>query len=252
MARGLLVAGLLAGAVLAARPVLQVAPDDTLPAQAVARVGDRLILRDEWLRAVAAVASERRTPLDADDQAAILERLVDEALLVQYGQSLDLVARDPRLRGQLVDAVMQVTLEQRGQPPDEETLRAYYAAHVAQFQPPPRLQVAAQRVDAAGTVQPLRPPLPAEPLPLTQLRQRLGPAVATRLATAAVGQPLSLKGADGERLQITVEAVVPAPIPAFEVVEPAVRTAWQRHADEQLVRSLLDELRQRYPVVRAP
>lgn len=252
LARGLLTAGLLGGAALAAWPVLQSPGSEVLPDSAVARVGDRLILRDEWLRAVAAVASERRTPLDAEDRAAILERLIDEALLVQYGVALGLMARDPRLRGQLVDAVMQVTLEQRAETPDAATLRAYYAANAAQFQSPSRWQVSAVQIDADGRPQPLSPALPTGPLPLTQVRQRLGPALAAQLATATSGETLSVTRSDGARLAVTVEAVVPGRVPDFESVESAVRSAWQRDLDERLVRDLLDELRVRYAVVRSP
>src|SRR5262245_50870367 len=87
--RWLLVAGLLAGIGLASADI--VLRRDELPDGAVARVNDKLISRDAWLRAVAAVASERRAPLTPEDQRHILDRLVDEELLVQHGLSMDLI-----------------------------------------------------------------------------------------------------------------------------------------------------------------
>src|SRR5688572_20896614 len=110
--RWLLAAGLVTGAALAAAGL--VAPGRSLPDGAVARVNDRLIQRDEWLRAVAAVASERRTPLTDADQRHILERLVDEELLVQHGRALGLVEHDGRLRDTLVSEVMLAATQRAG------------------------------------------------------------------------------------------------------------------------------------------
>jgi hypothetical protein len=64
--RWLLLAGLAAGAGLAASGLIT-GENRALPPQAVARVNDRLILRDAWLRAVAAVAGERRGELTGAD-----------------------------------------------------------------------------------------------------------------------------------------------------------------------------------------
>src|SRR5690606_20048373 len=147
------------------------------------------ILRDEWLRAVAAVASERRTPLSAEDQQAILERLVDDTLLIRHGLDLGLVQGDPRLRGHLVDAVMHVTLEaQPVPPPTDAELQAYFDARRATFAGPPRLRLTVSRRSAAGERQPWLPAVPDALLPPAQLQRYLGPTL-TRLAlTVPVGE----------------------------------------------------------------
>src|SRR5690349_6816958 len=122
--RWLLLAGLAAGVLMAAaglRPATT-----ALPPEAVARVDRQLILRDAWLRAVAAVASERRTPLTDADQRHILERLIDEELLVQHGVALGLVEQDARLRSTLVSEVMLAASLSARAEPDEAALRAYY------------------------------------------------------------------------------------------------------------------------------
>lgn len=251
-ARLLLVVGLLLGAVLAAGPVLEGGDDRPLPAGAVARVGERLILRDEWQRAVAAVASERRTPLDDADRRAILERLIDEALLVRHGLDLDLVTRDPRLRGQLVDAVMQVTLEVRAASADRAALHAYYAEHADRFRQPPRLQLSVWREDAAGVRQPFLPPVPDALLPPSQLRQSLGPTLTARALALAIGESARVMQDDGTVVGLELRARESALQPSFEAIEAQVRSAWQRDDDEAAVRELLVDLRDRYPVVVAP
>ena len=105
----------------------------SLPPGAVARVNQHLIPRDAWLRAVAAVASERRTPLTDADQRHILDRLVDEELLVQHGVELGLVESDARLRSTVVSEVMAAA-----RPAalfDETDQRRFYDEHRDYFAP---------------------------------------------------------------------------------------------------------------------
>src|SRR5690349_13984703 len=111
--RALLVLGLVVGIVAAASGLLVGAPSAQLPPQAVALVNGRPILRDAWLRAVAAVATERREALTDADQRHILDRLVDEELLVQHGLALGLPESDGRLRSTLVQEVMAATGAER-------------------------------------------------------------------------------------------------------------------------------------------
>jgi hypothetical protein len=252
LARALLLAGLLGGGALAALPVIERVQDGALPDGVVARVGDRLILRDEWLRAVAAVASERRTPLDEADRLAILDRLVDEALLVQHGRALDLVARDPRLRGQLVGAVMQLTMDAQDATVDEATLRTYHADNAAAFQSAPRLRLRITADAPSGGPPSPHPAMPSEALPPSQWRQHLGPTLLTAVMALAPGQ--SLQGADaaGAPLKVTLLARDESSPPPFEVVREAVHLAWRREQDEAAVRALLRSLRQQYPVTLAP
>lgn len=252
VARGLLIAGLTAGLALTALDVLQRPGDETLPALAVARVGDQLILRDEWLRAVAAVASERRTPLSVADQQAILERLIDQSLLMQHGLDLGLVARDPRLRGALISEVMQVARDARAAEPAPDELARFYAAHPQRFQGPPQLRVQALRRQADGSLTPLQPPVPDALLPASRLQEWLGPSLSREALALPLDEPRETVDADGRVVQLRVlERVLPTPAP-FEAVIEQVRIEWQREADEQAVRELLDTLRQHYDVVRLP
>src|ERR1044071_7198253 len=87
--RALLIAGLIGGAAMAAAGLIG-GDRKALPPQVVATVNQHPILRDAWLRAVAAVASEQNRELTADDRRHILDRLIDEELLVQQGLALGL------------------------------------------------------------------------------------------------------------------------------------------------------------------
>ena len=106
-ARGLLALGATVGLGLAvARLLAAPGSDGELPYGAVARVDGVSIRTESYVRLVAALASDRRTPLTDDDRRHVLDRLVDEELLVQYAVDLGLVKTDRRVRADLVTAVL--------------------------------------------------------------------------------------------------------------------------------------------------
>ena len=210
----------------------------------MARVNGQLILRDAWQRAVAAVAADRRAPLTADDERHVLERLIDEELLVQHGVALGLVERDARLRSTLVSQVMQAaTLAARAEP-DEATLRAFHEQERDRFTPAARLRVRAWREDAAGARSPFVPAVPDALLPPAKLQASLGPALTRRAQALAPGQ---VDAAEGVVLEL-VEAQAGV-APPFEQARDEVRREWLRRADEAAVRELLAQLRERTPIV---
>jgi hypothetical protein len=197
-----------------------------------ARVNERLITREAWLRAVAAVAEDRRTPLTPADRRAILQRLVDEELLLQHGKDLGLVDNDRRLRSQLVSEVIAAAAAE-AEPPDEAALRAYYDAHRDYFSTPPRLRVAATSGGA-----PFAPPVPDALLPPATLREYLGP----RLTEAALALEPGQAHASGE-VVLTVLEREPRVVPPFEAAIEQVRARLLRERQEQALRALLAELR---------
>lgn len=242
MPRALLCAGLAAGALLGAVG-LRAAPAPALPPEAVARVDGQLILRDAWRRAVAAVAADRRAPLSADDERHILQRLIDEELLVQHGVALGLVERDARLRSTLVSQVMQAATQAARAEPDEAALRAFHGDQREFFTPAARLRVRAWRIDAGGARTPFTPPVPDALLPPATLQAYLGPALTQRALALAPGEQDTVDGIALELLEAQ-----PGVAPPFEQARAEVRREWLRRADEAAVRELLAQLRARTPI----
>lgn len=248
--RWLLLAGLLAGADIAAAGLVTSGPG--LPARAVARVNDRLILRDAWLRAVAAVAGERRGELTEADQRHILDRLIDEELLVQHGVALGLVEQDARLRSTMVSEVMQTATGAAATVPDEGALRAFYQQNTSFFAPTARLRVKAWRLNADGSRAEFLPPVPDALLPLAKIRNYLGPALtgqAAALPSDAPSEPIATESGPVVLQVLEKEAGAAQP---FEQVQEEVRAEYRRRADEAAVRTLLADLRKRGRVAIAP
>jgi parvulin-like peptidyl-prolyl isomerase len=238
-----------------------------LPPGAAAVVNGHVIAADDLERAVAALDADRRTPVDEAERRRLLDRLIEEELLLQHAIDLDLVRRDPRVRGQLVAGVIEaVVAESEATEPTEEALRAFYDANHGYFMRPGRLRVRrhrvpggdgeararAERLTAAlragktpGAADETAVPIPDALLPLAKLQQYLGPtltAAAARLEPGIASQPIAHAGAWHVLEVIERE---PDVTPPFDEVRAAVREEARRRHGEEALRRYLDDLRRR-------
>jgi len=253
-----------------------------LPDEVVAQVNGVAIRRPDFLRAVGALASDRRTELTEADRRHVLDRLIDEELLVQYGVDLGLVRSDRRVRGDLVSAVLaaQVASVDDFEPAEDE-LRAYYAEHGDFFGNPGRLRLAVLSVrgepvraqdeaeararEAATALRGgedfdavasrlgdvMVAPLPDGYLPPAKVREYVGPAVAAAamaLRPGEVSEPIASGGGVYVVRLIDREA---GQRPPLADVEPQVRAEMKRRAGDDAVRAVLERLRHEGEVVTA-
>ncbi|MDX1497634.1 MAG: peptidylprolyl isomerase [Salinisphaeraceae bacterium] len=260
---GFLLLGLLAGLGLALYSLLAT-QESALPEGAVARVGDRYIGQEDYARALSAVVIDSEQPLSPEQRRRILNRLIDEELLIQYGQDQGLVRSDRRVRANLVSAVIaakSIAAETRNI--SDAEARDFYNQNAAYFSRPQQLQVtvlrlpddadaaAAKAAWAAGAsldalqgqygAQQLSH-VPASLLPVGKLRQLVGASLtaqAEAMPAGVVSAPVEING----RLHLLrVEQRVDAPV-AFEQVVEQVKTEMRRREAEQALRAELDALR---------
>jgi hypothetical protein len=283
-ARRVFALGAALGFALAIGSLLEREPDLALPADAVATVNGIPIRGADLERAVTALAADRRDPLGPAERRLVLDRLVEEELLVQRASELGLDRRDRGLRARLVSAMVDAILADAEPPePTAEEVAAFYREHAGLFTLPARLQVrglaiqvgngrseeeararadrAARRLRAGddfGAVADALGDRPVAPLPdglvsVTQLREYLGPSVALaalRLAPGDVSDPVSSSGGFHVLQGVAREAGIP---PALAEVEDEVRAEMRRRADDDALRAYLDDLRRRATVrVREP
>ena len=103
----LLAAGAAIGLALATFGLLERPTDPRLLApDAAAQVGGRTIRRIDYERVLAGVEGDLRNPLDESDRRRVLNRMIDEELLVQRALELGLAAIDRRVRGELTAGLM--------------------------------------------------------------------------------------------------------------------------------------------------
>ena len=253
----------------------------TVPDDAIATVNGTLLRRADYERAVEALASDRRSGLADDDKRHVLDRLVDEELLVQRAFELGLAQRDRRVRTDLVTAMIEaVTNEAEQSEPSDADVAAYFAEHRDYFATPGRMQVEQVFVRASGdadadalarardaaeklragvsaeAVQTEAGPapvatLPGGPVPAAKLREYLGPAAVEALLALAPGAVSEPVRAAGGYHVLRLVAREPGASPALAEVEKEVRAEVRRHAGDAALRRYLDDLRSRAEITLA-
>lgn len=271
----LLALGAVVGIALSVASLLSSSGSSGLPNGAVARVNQTLIRESQFERAVAALASDRRTALTSADRRHVLDRLVDEELLVQYGLALGLAEYDRRVRSDIVSAVLASQVASvDGTLPSDSEVREFYRENESFFRPPGRLRVRSLWIRAApertadealaraeAAVERLRSgeafdavakalgdrpvaPVPDGMLPPAKLREYVGPSalgVIDRLAVGELSDPLVSENAVRVFLLVDRER---SAAPALETFEREVRAEMKRRAGDEAVRALLDRLRE--------
>ena len=286
-ARGsvLLAIGAGAGVALAASGLVasSVTRGRGLPPGAVARVNGTLLRADDYARSLDALERDRRASREPADRRLVLDRLIDEELLVQRGLELGLARQDARVRRDLTAAVIDavVTEHEDGTPPDAE-LEAFYRRERDFFARPGRLRVrqlwcradtaadapsAEARARAAAASlragedfagvrarlgDPEIAPLPDALLSPAKLLDHLGPTAlraALELEAGAVSDPV--RSATGYHVLQVIEREAEWVPPREEVADEVV-AEYRRRRGERALRAYLDALRARAEVEIAP
>lgn len=274
-ARLLLACGAAAGLAAAAASLFDSAALG--PAQGegvVAVVNQRQIRRQELERATDAVAADRREPLSPADRRFVLDRMIEEELLIQHALALGLAERDRRVRSDLVSAVMgSLVASADGYAPEPGEVERFYSEQREFFARPgrtrlrqifvgaeprrpeadarARAQEAARRLRAGEAWEDIAAALgdaviaeiPAAALPETEIGHYIGPSaarVASRLEPGATSEVL--RSAQGFHL-LQVLAREPERVPPLLEIEDQVRAELVRRAGDRAVRERLDTLR---------
>ncbi len=252
------------------------APSAPLGDDVVALVNGAPIRSADYERLVAGLARDSRNPLDDEARRHVLDRMIDEELLVQRALDLGLAKVDRRVRSNLTSSLIQsVVAGAEGREPEPEELVAFYDENRDFFTQPGRLRVRQIffRVGAGGEaaeaevmarasearaellagvpfeeVEKRRgdavvSPIPFALLPATKLREYIGPTaleVVRALDEGGVSEPT--RSGVGVHVLHLVEKQ-PAFTPPFETMESQVRVEFIRRAGDQALRDYLDTLR---------
>ena len=237
----------------------------TLPDDAAARVNGRLIDNADLADALAALGSDSRDRLDEADRDWILQRLIEEELLVQRALALDLGHEDRAVRAALVDAMLRrVTREAVAVAATDDELREWYAGNRELFAGADRLRVELRVLtegpagDIAGSA-PQAPapdpaPLPELPdtlLPPAKLRDYLGPGLTAALAEAPVGRWTDPLPYAGRHVIARVTERRSGAAPPFGEIRAQVEAAWRRARMDAALAAYLQQLEKRADIDRA-
>jgi hypothetical protein len=254
----------------------------SLPRGAAARVGERTIRRIDYERVLAGVEGDRRNPIDETTRRRVLDRMIDEELLVQRALELGLAAIDRRVRGELTSGLIDSIVGEADadQPSDVEVAR-YFEQNIDFFSRAGRLHAqtllfstrrdgqrqdgtAMERVEAAARrlrdgeevdeverllADPQVSPLPDGMLPPVKIRDYVGPVILKaldRLQPNEWSEPIQSGG--GYYLARVIRRE-PRVVPAFDEVAGLVRQDLKRRRGDDALRRYLDDLRNQKSVV---
>jgi parvulin-like peptidyl-prolyl isomerase len=227
----------------------------SLPDGVVARVGEFTITAEELDRATEALARDRREGQQPGDRAHVLDRLVDEALLVQLALDQGLAHRDSRTRADLTGAALQLLVsEAEMSEPSVAELEAFYAERRSELRGAPRVQLEQRfaRGDDALTRVLAEPPgaLEAPPLPLPSgwlsdrdLREIFGGSFAAQALAAPEGTWLPPHERDGGVHRVRVLRREAPGAPPFDQVRDEVLALYRRERADDAVRAYLERAR---------
>jgi parvulin-like peptidyl-prolyl isomerase len=247
----------------------------SLPEGIAAEVNGVPIRTVDYLRAVNALASDRRSPLTAADRRHVLDRLIDEELLVQYGVDLGLLRSDRRVRGDLVAAVLAAQVASvDGYEPTPDEIASFYEHNADFFATPGRLRLsviwvrgeparsgeealararqAVAALEAGEDFEAVRQrlgdapiaPLPDTYLPPAKVREYVGPTVTNAVLALEPGEVSEpIRSGNGVYVVRVVDREPPG-APPLESVEKQVVAEMKRRAGDDAVVSTLERLRE--------
>ena len=262
----LLLLGAALGAAMAATGIL--APTEPEDPGVLASIDGERLLKSDYLAFLNQMSEERREPLSTGDRRRILDRLIEEKLLINRGMELGLPWEDSAVRKAIARAMIDtVVLEAEANVPTDTELETFYTDNLAYFRPEPRLRVqrlqfrgdaALQRaqtalnsLDAGDNWQEIEqqladaplPPVPSNLLPSSRLVGYLGDKQLEVLLGMKPGEHSEPIEGTGSVSILRLLGREESPDLPLEKIRERVVAEYQRRASDEALRDYLDELR---------
>ncbi|MFT5484107.1 MAG: hypothetical protein ACI9GW_002769 [Halieaceae bacterium] len=273
--RTLLALGAMVGALLAGTGLLK-SNDQEPPKESVAVVNGTSIGKTEYLSNLQLQAREKRRSLGSAERLGILERMIEEQLLVERGLTIGIVESDPAVRKAIITAMIESALKNSAATdPTPSQLSDFYRENVSYFSSQGQLQVQRMvfRTDPASVARDENSPkqrastahqalsasnfaevrqrhadpdilsLPSSPLPITKLHNYLGPTLSQAAAALQPGHYSEpLPDGTGYTILMLISRTAGSIRPLDSIREEVVHE-YKRRAGDRALREYLGNLR---------
>ncbi len=246
---------------------------DTSQLNWVAKIDERAISKEKYEIYLESIAQSRKTGLIESDPENILERMIDEELLIQRGIDLGLIENDSEIRSAIIQKMIaSIIAETNDLRISRQDLEDFYSVNKDLFTPSPKLQLLklsfdgnkkasgdqARNLLVAGNLSAAKLlakneviSLPNILLPAMKIREYIGPSltkIALGLEEGEVSNLIELEG--NFHLLVPLQKIISS-APEFDDVYQEVESEYIRFKGEEMLDEYLDDLRNWYDVVKA-
>ena len=271
-----LFAGILLGALMAAYSVIE--KSNISDYKWAAKIEDTSIPMEKYLTQLDGLSKDKRSPLTQEDKEYVLERMIEEELLIKRAIDLGMLNDNPMARGTIVQQMIKTIIAEnaRYEISDSE-LESFFQENSGFFTKSSRLRIQQiyfsneqlkddslvvakkaydllKRGDDFESVSKLGSPsalkIPNSLMTLSKVREYIGPSLmnlARELEINSFTSPIEVSGVYKIIYLIDKEM---ASSPKFNDIKASVSSEFLKRKDDQSLRSYLENLKNWYDVSR--
>lgn len=271
-----LFAGILLGALMAAYSVIE--KSNISDYKWAAKIEDTFIPMEKYLTQLDGLSKDKRSPLTQKDKEYVLERMIEEELLIKRAIDLGVLNDNPMARGTIVQQMIKTIIAEnaRYEISDSE-LESFFQENSGFFTKSSRLRIQQiyfsneqlkddslvvakkaydllKRGDDFESVSKLGSPsalqIPNSLMTLSKVREYIGPSLmnlAKELEINSFTTPIEVSG--GYKIIYLIDKELSSP-PQFNDIKASVSSEFLKRKDDQSLRSYLENLKNWYDVSR--
>ena len=264
----LLLISMFLGTVIAIISIIETNNDYTnLPDDVIATVNDVIIEREKLDTVINLIGGDKRDGYTDKDQILALERIIEEELLVQYAYKNGFLSADDNIRKTIIRSVIDTIVEQTiSIMPEKETLQEFYKSHQEIFTTSEQVKIVILNInnlDDANAIKKIwvetnnetlilntidnitKSNTPNGYIPIFTLPRLIGPKLAKTIDMLKLNEiSLPIETSSGYSLAILKDRKAKQ-TPSYEEVKEAVLQEYRRRSRDELMSTLLDELKQK-------
>ena len=243
-----------------------------------AKIEDRLIPFERYEMQLEGLANDKRSPLTNEDREYVLERMIEEELLIKRAIDLGMLENNPMARGTIVQQMIKNIISEGSRTePEEKELIKFFEENIGFFTKANRLRVRQvyfsqvdfgdkvleeaknaftrlldganfEQVALSGSNSPLK--VPDALMNLSKVREYIGPSLMREAQLLKPGQFSEPKKVSGGYKIIYLVDREDATQPEYSNIRSSVLSEFSKRRDDQSLRTYLDNLKKWYDVSR--
>jgi len=243
-----------------------------------AKIEDRLIPFERYEMQLEGLANDKRSPLTNEDREYVLERMIEEELLIKRAIDLGMLENNPMARGTIVQQMIKNIISEGSRTePEEKELIKFFEENIGFFTKANRLRVRQvyfsqvdfgdkvleeaknaftrllegetfEQIALSGSNSPLK--VPDTLMNLSKVREYIGPSLMREAQLLKPGQFSEPKKVSGGYKIIYLVDREDATQPEYSNIRSSVLSEFSKRRDDQSLRTYLDNLKKWYDVSR--